>query len=127
MVDIDVLSEVYFSFDLPVDYQLKNKTLLKIYPIVMEDYGLFSLYSSILKIDKNISNDAKVIAMSYLDFLCEYMFKKTQNSAFYLGWILHKCLHCKCKISFNERNKAFLIGEIENDVEDSKEQITIMT
>ena len=113
MVNIDVLQTVYFAFDVPVEYQLKhNKKMIEIYPVKMNHCGLFNLYSSILKIDKNSSNDPSVISMSYLDFLCQKLFKANQNAQFYLGWILHECLQkYKFRISFNENNKAFLIDD----------------
>ena len=60
---------------------------LKIFPIKMKDYFDFMNYVSILTIDKNSIPDARIISMSYLDFLIlmmtEHEMKDSYSYAFY--------------------------------------------
>lgn len=109
MVNIDFLSKIYFAFDTPVNYKLKNGTTIQIKPIKMNDCGLFNFYSSILKLDKNSSSNPEVISMSYLDFLVKHIFSQSKETAYYLGWILYQTTGYKFAIRFDEKEKAFLI------------------
>lgn len=60
----------YITYDLPVPY--KN---IKIYPVLVKDYGVFSAYSQCLTIDKNSIPDPQVISMTTL----EYIFNSANN------------------------------------------------
>lgn len=53
-----------FIFDEPCDYKG-----VKLYPIKLKDYVFFNFTVDCLLIDKNSVPDAKVISMSYLDYL----------------------------------------------------------
>lgn len=46
---------------------------LVLHPVKMRDYITFNVCSSILKINKNSTNDPKVISMSYLDYIIYLM------------------------------------------------------
>ncbi len=69
MIDIDILSEVYFCFDEPVPYKVNNGEI-KITPVRLQQSSLFLSSLPILMIDKNSFPDPKVIQMSYLQFIC---------------------------------------------------------
>ena len=75
MIDMDILTEDYFSTDEPVPYELKCGLEILIYPVKVKDWGKFNSSLGVLTIDKNETNDIEVIRMSYLDFiirlLCE--------------------------------------------------------
>jgi hypothetical protein len=60
----------YITYDLPVPY--RN---IKIYPVRVKDYALFSAYSQCLTIDKNSIPDPNIISMTYL----EYIFSIAEN------------------------------------------------
>lgn len=51
-----------------------------IYPVIMHDYIKFSLSSSVLKINKNDTNDPKIISMSYLDYLIYLIREENKES-----------------------------------------------
>ena len=70
-VNIDELKILYFQNDERCPYKLKCGYELNIYPVTVKDWGIFETSMSILQIDKNKINDARVIQMSYLDFLYE--------------------------------------------------------
>lgn len=51
---------------------------LTLYPVKMRDYITFNVCSSILKMNKNATNDPKVISMSYLDYIL-YLAQKDEE------------------------------------------------
>lgn len=120
MVDIDSLSKVYFAFDTPVQYKLKNGKMIQIKPILMRDCGLFNFYSSILKMDKNSSSDPSIISMSYLEFLVKCIFTQSVETTYYLGWILHQAIGRSFVIRNDQNHKPFLI-----DDKDDKDVVAI--
>lgn len=71
MINIQQLAELYFANDEPCPYQLKDNTIIYIYPIKVKDWYIFNASLSILQIDKNKINDIQIIQMSYLEFLCK--------------------------------------------------------
>lgn len=70
-IDINFYKEAYFTFDKPVPYKLKCGKEIIIKPISLSDSMLFMTSYGILDIDKNSTNDAEVISMSYLKFLVQ--------------------------------------------------------
>lgn len=68
MINVELLSKLYFWFDKPVPYKIKNQEIL-IYPINLKDSELFLACVDILSIDKNALPDPNYISMSYLDFI----------------------------------------------------------
>jgi len=56
--------ENYTTFDIPVPYKGLN-----IYPVRVKDYGRMSILSKSLTVDKNSIPDAKIISMTYLEYL----------------------------------------------------------
>jgi len=58
--------ETYYMYDEPVKY--KNLT---IHPALVKDYFKFFYFADCFTLDKNSINDAKVISMSYLDYMYE--------------------------------------------------------
>jgi hypothetical protein len=104
----------YTTYDLPIPY----KGLL-LYPVSVKDYLLFSSYAQCLSLDKNSIPDAKIIAMTYLDYL--YHLTGT-NSSPYIIWLDRVLAFClKDDKSFediknsidryklDEKSKAFII------------------
>jgi len=64
--------ENYVTFDEPVPYRG-----LKLYPIKIIDYGVFSGYSQCLLIEKNHTRDVNIISMSDL----EYLYYSSENNS----------------------------------------------
>jgi len=69
MINIDNLTELYFSTDEPVPYHLSCGFDILIYPIKVSQWAIFNGNLGILSINKNEINDADIIRMSYLDFI----------------------------------------------------------
>lgn len=72
-IDLETLTKQYFYFNKPVDYKLKDKNIVNIYPVNVKDSEFFLWSIDILMIDKNASSDPKIIQMSYLQFICDYL------------------------------------------------------
>jgi hypothetical protein len=69
MIDIEQLELMYFQNDEPCPYKLKCGYELKIKPISVKDWSIFSKSLEILQLHKNEINDIQVIQMSYLEYL----------------------------------------------------------
>jgi hypothetical protein len=54
----------FIIYDLPIPYGN-----IELYPITVKDYVLFNAYASCLSLDKNSIPDAKIIAMTYLEYI----------------------------------------------------------
>lgn len=110
-VNIDYLTHSYFYFDKPVDYILKNKFTIKIFPVFLIDSEIFLSSVGILKIDKNSSSDVKIIQMSYLQYIVDYLLEDEDNKQRLLN-ILILCLHQKDLKIFKDKNgKPFLANK----------------
>jgi len=72
--DIKKKYEYYFTYDKPIPF--KN---LLIYPVLMSEYFEFFNYINCLTIEKNNIPNAKIIGMSYLEFL--YRIKDEKNDS----------------------------------------------
>lgn len=113
------------DFLLPYKSELINDEPIEIFddlfihPIKMRDYIRFSISSSVLKINKNESNDPKIISMSYLDYLI-YLMRTEQPVGKYglnvteslLGMIMALVTQDeKINIEYgtNEKKKSYLI------------------
>jgi len=70
--------DLYFIYDEPVPY----KSLL-IYPAIMREYLQFFTVAQVLLLDKNSVPDAKVIQMSYL----EYIFHDATEENYYIAFL----------------------------------------
>jgi hypothetical protein len=79
--------ELYTTFDKPIPY----KDLL-FYPILLKDCFEFYTFVDCLTIEKNDIPDAKVISMTYLEYL--YYASTPENSYLHLGMILRLLLMC---------------------------------
>lgn len=105
--------DIFYIFDNPVPF----KTLL-FYPVRMTDYMEFATFSECLTIDKNSIPDAKVISMSYLDYLIFYSTSENLWIA-KLDRLLRICLKLGKKQSDitymkDDKDRAYLVikGEI---------------
>ncbi len=121
-IDIGYLKHNFFYFDKPVEYKLDSGYILNIYPIYLKDSEYFLLSKDILDYDKNSVPDPKVIQMSYLQFLYEFLLKEEINKQKLLN-ILILCLKIKNPIiSFDKNNKIVLIDYDNQDIIISQKQ-----
>ena len=119
--DLDYLKRNFFYFDLPVDYSLGPNSTLKIYPVSVKDSEYFLYSKGILDIDKNSLPDVKIIQMSYLQFVFEYLMKDKENLQKLVN-ILFLCLHFnKPFFNFDENGKILLIDKELNVVINEKQ------
>ena len=113
MIDMDILTEDYFSTDEPVPYELKCGIEILIYPVKVKDWGKFNSSLGVLTIDKNEINEIEFIRISYLDFiirlLCEDIkwFERLGNV---IKYSLHEDL-----ISVEEHNGKNVLTILNND------------
>lgn len=105
MVDIDYLKSVYFTFDLPVPYNLKCGKTIEVKPISLLDSMVFISSCGILQIDKNASSNVDIIQMPYLKFLATEAVNKNPEMAQQFVNICILCLDFK-KPFFNETEKG---------------------
>lgn len=120
-IDLDFLSRTYFWFDLPVEYKLKNKNVVKIYPISVKDSEMFLSWIDILTIDKNSLPNPEYISMSYLEFIIKTLLTSedkdiAQSATSKLVFILKLCLKWEDDVSIrvNDIGKPVLVhGDIE--------------
>lgn len=107
-LNIDLYKKAYFYFDKPVEYQLKDNTILYIYPINVQDSEIFLSSMSVISIDKNASDSVDIIQMPYLEFVYKVLFQDEMNVSRFVN-ILKYCLHMnKPMIGYDEKNKPYL-------------------
>lgn len=108
-IDIELLTQAYFTFDLPVPYKLHNGTILNISPIKLSDSIIFLTSYGILDIDKNQSSNVEDIQMSYLQYM-EKRLLTTPQTKQQLANICILCLGFTCPhIKHNDKGKPILI------------------
>jgi hypothetical protein len=99
---------VYTTYDSPVPYKA-----LHIYPALIKDYIPFQYYAHCLLLDKNTIPDAKIISMTYL----EYIFYATTNDfdntpyLFWLDRLLSICLKDEDFENIDESMKRYRVDE----------------
>lgn len=79
MIDIKHLTTLYFQSAKEVPYTLSCGVEIKVYPILVEDWGLFESAYDILRIEKNELNDINVLQMSYLQFIISLIDSDSEN------------------------------------------------
>ena len=116
--------EVSYIFDEPVKY--KNLT---IYPALVKEYLQFFYYAECFTLDKNSVNDAKVISMTYLD----YMYSESTTEHHYISFfdailkIVTRNPELKTRYGRNEKNKpVFFVDDTEYNSTDFEEIKTII-
>lgn len=120
-IDIEYLTRTCFYFDEPVKYKLNENQAIEIYPVSLRDSEFFLSSIDILKIDKNSIPDAKIIQMSYLQFLYEEVLKD-KISKQKLFNILNICLKFSSPfIVYDENKKPFLVDEKQRIVINAKQ------
>lgn len=108
-IDVKYLKEVYFSFDKPVDYNLRCGVKIYIYPVLLENAAFFNSSYTILDIDKNSSSDPEIISMSYLKFLFTKILPSEEGRG-QLYNLCHLCLKMENPyLDFDKNNKPLLI------------------
>ena len=108
-LNIDLYRRAYFYFDLPAEYQIKDKTLL-IYPVAVKDSEIFLSSLSVIDVDKNSADSVDIIQMTYLDFIYKVLFQDKINVSKFLN-ILKYCLHIQnesVEIGYGANNKPYI-------------------
>lgn len=106
-LNLDLYRKAYFYFDLPVEYKIKDKTLL-IYPITVKDSEIFLSSVSVIDIDKNASDSVEIIQMSYLAFIYNVLFQDEINISKFVN-ILKYCLHVESPyVGFDDNSRPYL-------------------
>lgn len=116
MIDIKQLELLYFQTNKPVPYDLKCGKKILIHPILVEDWAIFEASIPILKIEKNDSNDVKIIQMSYLEFI-DYLIKNSGKDDKYnmmFGNILYGSLKTE-KVGLDKINGKINIISFDGD------------
>lgn len=127
MVNINSLKR-YFSNGEPCPYKLNFGNTILLYPIKVLDYEEFEICVDILKVNKDIYNDANIISMSQLEFLATKIFSnktiiegtKTTigcNEELKLKTIFKLCLDEDYIMVGTDHNGKYIIG-VYNFLED---------
>ncbi len=90
-INIEYLKQAYFEYDLPVPYEIDNK-IININPISVLNTRYFLSSIDLIMVDKNNIPDAKIIQMSYLDFVLTVLLENNENNKQKLNNILYLCL-----------------------------------
>ena len=104
---LDILNLKYFCNGYDVPYKLKDGEILNIKPILVKDYPYYEVAKMILEIPKNEVNDIRVIQMSYLEFIKEFI----ESNEIYASNLVTICQLCfgYSKIGFSVyKNKPCL-------------------
>lgn len=115
---------MYATFDQPYTYvSADKKSTLKIYPALLKDIFMVMYLSNVLTIDKNSIPDAKVIQMSYLEYLITEE-KKNPDFGYMkmLGWLLTIVLkdeNLTLRYGFDDKKKPVII--LNNNVFSAKD------
>lgn len=92
MVDVKILENNYYINMIPCPYKIKKGGEIKIYPVLLKDYNIYSWAKEILLIDKNAIGDIDIIQMSYLNFLINKILANKEEYSSKLYWIFKLCL-----------------------------------
>ena len=115
-INIQFLTDAYFTFDKDVPYELKCGKIVWIKPIKVIDSILFFNSVGVISQDKNSIPDPKIIQMSYLDFIINILLQVDTNNGNRLAVILKYCLGIQePKFGKDERGKYFLV-DTDNDI-----------
>lgn len=117
---------VYTTYDSPVPYKS-----IKIYPALVKEYIPFQYYASVLTLDKNTIPDAKIISMSYLEYIIYATSLDFENTPYLLWFDRLLAIVLKEQDDFEdieESMKRYRVDEkgkplffINNDVYDSND------
>jgi hypothetical protein len=117
----------YIIFDIPVPYKGLN-----IYPVRVKDYGKLNSFSQCLTVDKNSIPDARIISMTYLEYLFKELDKDGTPYLFFLDLLFGLVLQEDKSFSdtsdsigryrFDEKGKPFfVINKVTYDSNDFEE------
>lgn len=121
-VDMAVLGQLYFTFDLPVEYAIdKKNNFIKIYPIMLKDYILFYSSCDVLALPKDEISSVEIIQMSYLEFLIKEAFKEDKYKR-KLFCILGLCLKTKNPLIFSDERGKFYIQDEDTGIKITEKQ-----
>ena len=107
---INYYKKIYYANELPVPYKLKCGMEINIHPIKVKDWELFESSLGILTMDKNKIPDPSIISMSYLDFLYQLIYEKTEGIVNMLLIVLNYSLGEQYEYSMKKLDgRTFLI------------------
>lgn len=111
-VRLDLLHQHYFTFDIPVPYEInKQKDTVLIHPVMLQDSLLFFSVCDILFLPKDEINSVEIIEMSYLEYLVKEEFKEDMQKL-KLFHILKLCLKLnEPKIFPDEKGRYFILDK----------------
>lgn len=88
---------------------------LKIYPVSLRDYIMYSACSQVMQIDKNSINDPRIISMSYLEFLIFMIQEDIKSNVYGTATMLYTLISIVIKIdkpdityAEDEKGKLFI-------------------
>lgn len=117
--DYNLYNELYFAYDKPVPYKLKNGHDLNIYPVSLQDSLIFLTSCDLLTIDKNALGSVEIIQMSYLKYIMRFVLSQAdEDAAKYarqkLVNICTLCFHMQLPFIINDDNGKPFIGDVGN-------------
>ena len=108
-VNIDLLTQQYFTFDLPVPYSLKCGKKIYISPVNIKNSNLFRFSTPVFMADKDSIPDPKIIQMSYLQFISDVLINNNDDFRILLGNLLVLCLNLKSpNLLKDEMNRPYI-------------------
>ena len=120
-INIESLKRIFFYFDEPVKYKIKDDCFINILPVSLRQSEIYLSSKDILEFDKNSLPDVKIIQMSYLQFLYEVLLKDEINKQKLLN-ILILCLDFKSPLIFyDDKGRIFLMDASSNIIINSKQ------
>lgn len=112
MVDKSYLEKRFFFFDEPVVYTLKDKNVIKIYPVQLKESEFFLDSVGLLMFDKNSSSIPEIIQMSYLSFIVNILFQDENNRVKLVNILLLSLRIRKPKIILEKNNPVIIDEEL---------------
>ena len=117
--DYYIYNELYFAYDKPVPYKLRNGHELQIYPVKLQDSLIFLTSCDLLTIDKNSLGSVEIIQMSYLKYIMQYkLSQEDEDAAKYerqkLTNICILCFHMQLPFILNDDSGKPFIGDVGN-------------
>lgn len=95
MIDLEYYTNLYFSNGVDAPYILINGNNINIKPILVKDYPIYNSCIDIIQLQKNETNDIRIIQMSYLQYLMEIILPQGGKKNVYeikLRMLLKLCL-----------------------------------
>jgi hypothetical protein len=107
---IDYCAKYYFTNGEAVPFVTKrDKQLINIYPITVKNYFKYTNSIRLFTIDRTKSNDAKIISMTYLQFLVDVVLPSNESYQVMFDNVFKMSLgQYQYVIGHDENNKAYI-------------------